>query len=245
MKGVILAGGNGKRLEPLTIVTNKHLLPVYKKPMIFYPLETMVKAGIKDIVIVTSGDYIGHFYRLLGTGAKWGVDIHYEIQEGSGGTGVALLCAKRFIQNDDFMVILGDNIISENIKQFVDNFEEERNEYDAKILIAKVDDPLKYGVVEFDGKKITRLVEKPKEVFSNYVNTGLWMFKADVLNKCRELKLSERNEYEITDILSEYATEGKLTYELLESEWTDAGTFEQLYKASILMRKMELEKKSE
>lgn len=242
MKGVILAGGNGKRLEPLTIITNKHLLPVYKKPMIFYPLETMVEAGIKEILIVTSGEYIGQFYKLIGTGKKWGANIHYEIQEGSGGTGVALLCAKRFVQDDDFMVILGDNIVSENVSQFVQKFEEERKEYDAKILVAKVDEPLKYGVVECEGKRITKLVEKPKAAFSNYVNTGLWIFKSEVFKKCENLKLSERNEYEMTDILSEYASNGKLTYELLKSEWTDAGTFEQLYKASVLMHKLEKER---
>lgn len=240
MKGVILAGGNGNRLSPLTIVTNKHLIPVYKKPMIFYPLETLVKAGINDILIVTSGEYIGHFYRLLGTGVAWNVKIHYEIQEGSGGTGVALLCAKDFVGTDDFLVVLGDNIIYEDISIFVNSFKDERKEYDAKILIANVDDPKKYGVVEYEGKKITRLVEKPDNPFSNYVNTGLWIFKPEIFGLCEKLEKSIRNEYEITDILGDYAKKGKLTYDILSSEWTDAGTFEQLYKATVLMRQIEL-----
>lgn len=240
MKGVILAGGNGKRLAPLTVVTNKHLIPVYKKPMIFYPLETLVKAGIKEVLIVTSGEYIGHFYKLLGTGSDWNIRIHYEIQEGSGGTGAALLCARDFIGSDDFIVVLGDNIIYENIGRFVNSFKEERDEFDAKILIAKVDDPKKYGVVEYDDKRITKLVEKPEVPFSNYVNTGLWIFKSEIFGLCEKLKKSVRNEYEITDILSDYAQNGKLTYNILSSEWTDAGTFEQLYKATVLMRKVEL-----
>lgn len=239
MKGIILAGGNGKRLAPLTIVTNKHLLPVYKKPMIFYPLETLVKTGIKEILIVTSGEYIGHFYRLLGTGAQWGVRIHYEIQEGSDGTGAALLCAKDFVGDEDFLVILGDNIVYEDITDFVVAFEQQKEEFDAKILIAKVDDPRKYGVVEYDEKRITKLVEKPEHPFSNYVNTGLWMFKPEVFDLCSQLSRSVRNEYEITDILADYAQKGKLTYEMLRSDWTDAGTFEQLYKATVLMKKLE------
>lgn len=239
MKGVILAGGSGKRLELLTIVTNKHLLPVYKKPMIFYPLETLVTAGIKDVLIVTSGEFIGHFYKLLGTGSKWNIKIHYEIQEGSSGTGAALLCAKDFASKDDVIVVLGDNIVYEDISQFVSSFEKEKDEYDAKILIAKVDEPNKYGVVEYEGKKITRLVEKPNVPFSNYVNTGLWIFKPEIFGLCENLELSVRKEYEITDALGYYAAKGRLTYEMLKSEWTDAGTFDQLFKATSLMRQLE------
>lgn len=241
MKGVILAGGNGKRLAPLTVVTNKHLLPVYKKPMIFYPLETLVKTGIKEILIVTSGEYIGHFYRLLGTGSEWGVRIHYEIQEGSGGTGDALLCAEDFIGDEDFLTILGDNIVYEDISEFVHAFDHEREEFDAKILIAKVENPQKYGVVEYEGKRITRLVEKPEHPFSNYVNTGLWIFKPEIFSLCKGLNLSVRNEYEITDILGDYAKKGRLTYEMLKREWTDAGTFEQLYRATVLVKQQEEE----
>lgn len=239
MRGVILAGGHGKRLHPLTLVTNKHLLPVYKKPMIYYPIETLVKIGIQDILIVTSGEYLGHFFRLLQTGKEWGVKIHYAIQEGNEGTGAALLCAEEFVKDDNFVVVLGDNIVVENIKGFVDDFEIEQREFQAKTLITRVDNPCKYGVVEFKGKKITRLVEKPEVPFSNYVNTGLWIFKPEVFSLLWQLKKSTRNEYETTDVLNLYAQRGELTYGMLQSKWTDAGTFEQLYQATILMRELE------
>jgi len=239
MRGVVLAGGHGKRLHPLTLVTNKHLLPVYKKPMIYYPIETLVKVGIKEILIVTSGEYLGHFFRLLQTGKQWDVNLHYEIQEGNEGTGAALLCAEEFVKDEDCMVILGDNIVYDNIKSFVDEFEEERKEFSAKILITKMDDPRKYGVVEFEDKRITRLVEKPQNPFSNYVNTGLWIFKPEVFSLLKYLKKSQRNEYETTDVLNAYAQQGKLTYGLLSSKWTDAGTFEQLFQATVLMQELE------
>ena len=245
MKGIILAGGNGRRLDPLTRITNKHLLPVYKKPMIMYPLETLVNVGIKEIVIVTSGDYIGHFYKLIKRGQDWGVNVHYEIQEGSEGTGAALLCAKDFIRDDDFMVILGDNIVYENVGKFVKDFETERERFDAKILVAKVDCPEKYGVVEIEGDKVVRLVEKPQNPFSNYINTGLWIFKPEIITLCENLKKTQRNEYEVTDVLSDYAEKGRLTYSMLDCEWTDAGTFEELDKASDLMRRIEQQKRLE
>ena len=238
MKGIILAGGNGKRLDPLTRVTNKHLLPIYDKPMIMYPLATMIKAGITEIVIVTSGEYIGHFYRLIGNGSEWGGRVHYEIQEGSGGTGEALLCARHFMKDEDFMVILGDNIVLDDLSRFVENFKQEREEFEAKILIAKVEQPLKYGVVEYEGNRIIKLVEKPDVPFSNYVSTGLWIFKSKIFDLCDELELSVRNEYETTDILAQYAEEGKLTYEMLEGEWTDAGTIEEMYRATNLVYKL-------
>ncbi|MBC2581431.1 sugar phosphate nucleotidyltransferase [Clostridium sp. DJ247] len=239
MRGVILAGGHGKRLHPLTLVTNKHLLPVYKKPMIYYPIETLAKVGIKEILIVTSGEYLGHFFRLLKTGKQWGVNLHYEIQEGNEGTGAALLCAEEFVKNEDFMVVLGDNIVIEDIKSFVDDFEKEKEEFKAKILITKVDNPQKYGVIEFEDKRVTRLVEKPKIPFSNYINTGLWIFQPEAFSLLKELKISSRNEYETTDVLNLYAEQGKLTYGILNSEWTDAGSFEQLYQATALMKKLE------
>lgn len=239
MRGVVLAGGHGKRLQPLTLVTNNHLLPVYKKPMIYYPIETLRNAGINEILIVTSGEYLGHFYRLLQTGRSLGVKLHYEIQEGSDGTGAALLCAEEFTRNDDFMVILGDNIVYENVRSFIDDFQEEKKEFKAKILITKVDDPKKYGVVEFDEKRVTRLVEKPAVPFSNYVNTGLWIFQPEAFNYLKELKTSPRGEYETTDVLHSYAEQGLLTYGILKSKWTDAGTFEQLFNATMLVKELE------
>ena len=239
MKGVLLAGGTGSRLKPLTNVTNKHLLPVYKKPMIFYPLETLINAGIKDILIVTGGEHVGDFLRLLGSGKEWGAHFSYEIQEGNGGTGAALLLAEDFVRDEEFMVILGDNVVSEDVGKFVQQFKKEKGTFKAKILIAKVDDPQNYGVVNFKDKRIIDIVEKPKSPKSSYVNTGLWMFLPEVFGLLKELKKSPRGEYEITDVLARYARQGGLTYAMLRSAWTDAGSFESLYRATVLMKKME------
>lgn len=239
MKGVLLAGGTGTRLKPLTNVTNKHLLPVYKKPMIFYPLETLISAGIKDILIVTGGEHIGDFFRLLGSGKNWGAHFSYEIQEGNGGTGAALLLAESFARDEEFMVILGDNVVSEDVAGFVRGFQKEKTKFKAKILIAKVDDPQNYGVVTLKGKKIVNITEKPARPASNYVNTGLWMFLPEVFARLKQLKKSPRGEYEITDVLAGYAREGHLTYSVLRSAWTDAGSFDSLYKATVLMRQLE------
>ena len=239
MKGVLLAGGSAQRLRPLTKVTNKHLLPVYKKPMIYYPLETLLNAGIKDILIVTGGEHIGHFFNLLGTGKEWGARFSYEIQEGSGGTGAALLLAEKFVNDREFMVILGDNVVSENVGRFVEDFKKDTDRFKAKVLIAKVNDPEKYGVVTFKGKKIVDIVEKPKKPKSNYVNTGLWMFLPEVFTLLKNLKKSPRGEYEVTDVLSHYVKNDQLSYSILKSQWTDAGSFESLYKATVLMKKLE------
>ncbi len=239
MKGVLLAGGNATRLKPLTNVTNKHLLPVYNKPMIYYPLETLLKAGIRDILIVTGGEHVEDFFRLLGSGKSWTARFHYAIQEGSAGTGAALSLAEGFVHNEEFMVILGDNVVSENIKQFVEAFKKEKDRYRAKILVAKVKDPQNYGVVSFHGKKIVEIIEKPKTPKSHYVNTGLWMFLPDVFLQLKKLKKSPRGEYEITDVLAHYVKEGTLSYSILKSHWTDAGTMESLYNATVLMKKRE------
>ena len=161
MKGVVLAGGTAKRLQPLTCVTNKHLLPVYDKPMIYYPLESLIKAGIKEILIVTGGEHIEDFFMLLKSGKEWGARFHYAIQEESSGTGAALSLAEYFVGREEFMVILGDNVVTENVSQFIREFQEEKNRFKAKILIAKVKDPQNYGVVTFQGKKITKIIEKP------------------------------------------------------------------------------------
>lgn len=239
MKGVLLAGGHGKRLLPLTKVTNKHLLPVYKKPMIYYPLETLLNAGIKDILIVTGGEHIGDFFRLLGPGREWGAHFNYEIQEGKAGTGAALLLAEHFVGKESFLVVLGDNVVSENVKKFVREFKKEQGLFKAKILVAKVKDPQKYGVVRFEGKRIVEIIEKPKKPKTSYVNTGLWMFQPDVFTLLKNLRKSPRGEYEITDVLDYYAKRGELSHSILESTWTDAGTFESLYNATVLMKKNE------
>ncbi len=239
MRGVLLAGGSAMRLRPLTNVTNKHLLPVYKKPMIYYPLETLLAAGIRDILIVTGGEHVGDFFRLLGSGKQWGARFSYELQEGNSGTGAALLLAEDFVRDEEFMVVLGDNVVSENVGKFVQEFQKEKNRFKAKILIAKVKAPEKYGVVTFQGKKITSIMEKPQRPRSNYVNTGLWMFLPEVFGRLKELKKSPRGEYEVTDCLAHYARHGQLTYSVLKSEWTDAGTFESLFRATVLMKKLE------
>jgi glucose-1-phosphate thymidylyltransferase len=239
MKGVLLAGGTAKRLRPLTNVTNKHLLPVYNKPMIYYPLETLLKAGIKDILIVTGGEHIEDFFRLLGSGREWGARFKYTIQEGSGGTAAALLLAEDFVCNEEFMVVLGDNVVSESVERFVKEFKKEKEEFKAKILIAKVKDPEHYGVVTFEGKKIKEIIEKPRRPKSSYVNTGLWIFLPEVFSLLRALKKSARGEYEITDVLSFYAKRGQLCYAILKSAWTDAGTLESLYRATVLMKKLD------
>ena len=243
MRGVLLAGGTATRLRPLTNITNKHLLPVYKKPMIYYPLETLLKAGIKDILIVTGGEHIGDFFRLLGSGKAWGAHFSYEIQEGNSGTGAALLLAEDFVRDEEFMVILGDNVVCEDVGRFVREFKNEKAEFKAKILVAKVKNPQNYGVVTFKGKKITSIVGKPKHPKSQYVNTGLWMFMPEVFSHLKKLKQSPRGEYEITDVLAYYAKGGELSYSILRSSWTDAGTFDTLYNATVLMRKREKQKK--
>jgi len=239
MRGVLLAGGTGCRLLPLTKVTNKHLLPVYKKPMIYYPLETLISAGINDILIVTGGEHIGDFFRLLGSGKEWGAHFSYEIQEGSGGTGAALLLAETFAKDEEFMVILGDNILVENVRSFVDDFKNEKNRFKAKILIAKVNDPQKYGVVTIKGDRIVSIIEKPKNPKSHYVNTGLWIFQPEVFSLLKNLKKSLRGEYEVTDVLAHYVKMDQLSYAILKSSWTDAGTFESLYNATVMMKKNE------
>jgi glucose-1-phosphate thymidylyltransferase len=239
MKGVLLAGGTGSRLLPLTKVTNKHLLPVYKKPMIYYPLETLLDAGIKDILIVTGGEHVGDFFRLLGSGKEFGAHFSYEVQEGSGGTAAALLLAEGFVGEDEFMVVLGDNIVSDNIKDFVIDFLKVKDKFRAKILISHVNDPSNYGVVEFEGDKIISIEEKPKNPKSNYINTGLWMFQSDVFSHIKKLQKSPRGEYEITDVLAFYSERGLLTFSKLDGDWTDAGSFESLYRATVLMKKLE------
>jgi glucose-1-phosphate thymidylyltransferase len=239
MKGIILAGGTGTRLQPLTYVTNKHLLPIYKKPMIYYPLEVLLKADIKDIMIITGGEYVGDFLRLLGSGKKFGAHFSYEIQDGNGGTASALSLAKDFVEDEEFMVILGDNVVTEDIKSFVENFKIEKENFKAKILITKVKNPEKYGVVTFKGKKIIGIMEKPSKPKSQYVNTGLWMFLPEVFNIITNIKKSPRGEFEMTDVLSHYAKQGLLTFSILKSQWTDAGSFESLYKATVLMKKFD------
>ncbi len=234
MKGVILAGGLGKRLEPLTRITNKHLLPVYNKPMIYYPIQTLVEAGIKDILIVTGGAHAGEFLRLLGNGGEFGLKhINYTYQKGEGGIAEALGLAEHFVDNKKVVVVLGDNIIEKSIKQYVEDFKKQPK--GAKILIKEVDDPERFGVPEIKGNKIVNIEEKPKKPKSKYAVTGIYMYDERVFDIIKTLKPSNRGELEITDVINDYIDRNEMTYSVLDGWWTDCGTHESLLRASNLI----------
>jgi glucose-1-phosphate thymidylyltransferase len=236
MKGVILAGGLGKRLYPLTKITNKHLLPVYDKPMIFYPLQALINAGIDDILIVTGGNHAGDFLRLLGNGKDFGLKhINYTYQEGEGGIAEALSLTEHFSDYEKIVVILGDNIIEGNIIQPVKDFRKQKE--GAKILLKEVPDPERFGVPEIVDGKIVGIEEKPKIPKSNFAVIGIYMYDAKVFDIIRTLTPSARGELEITDVSNAYIKEGKMTYDILEGWWSDAGTFESLLRASNLVAK--------
>jgi len=241
MKGVILAGGLGSRLKPLTKITNKHLLPIYAKPMIYYPIQTLVDAGIKDILLVTGGNHAGEFLRLLGNGYAFGLKhINYTYQEGEGGIAAALGLAEHFADREKIVVVLGDNIFEKGIKRYVDNFR--RQERGARILIKKVEDPRRFGVVEMKGGKIKSIKEKPGKPKSDYIVTGVYMYDAHVFDIVKKLKPSRRGELEITDVNNAYIGRGDLHYDVLKGWWTDSGTFDSLLKASTLVAKREKRK---
>jgi len=242
LKGVVLAGGLGTRLYPLTKVTNKHLLPVYNKPMIYYPILTLVEAGIKDILIVTGGNSAGDFLKLLGNGKEFGLShLSFVYQEGEGGIAAALSLAEHFCDNDKMVVILGDNIVEKSIKKEVEKFE--KQEKGARILLKEVENPERFGVAEIKDGKIVRIIEKPKIPPSNLAVTGIYMYDNQVFNIIRTLKPSERGELEITDVNNKYLEMGQLTYGILDGWWTDAGTFDSLLKANILVAEMEKREK--
>jgi glucose-1-phosphate thymidylyltransferase len=234
MKGIILAGGLGSRLRPLTKVTNKHLLPIYDKPMIYYPIETLCKAGIEDIMIVTGGNSAGDFLRLLGNGKDFGLkDIYYTYQEGEGGIADALKLCEHFAEGQRVVVILGDNIIQDDITPYVQKFNAQTS--GARILLKDVEDPERFGCPELDGERIVRIEEKPKAPKSRYAVTGIYMYDARVFEYCRNLKPSARGELEITDVNNAYIDAGDLYYDVLDGWWTDAGQFESLYRATQLV----------
>ena len=234
MKGVILAGGLGKRLYPLTKITNKHLLPVYDKPMIFYPLQILINAGIDDILIVTGGNHAGDFLRLLGNGKEFGLKhINYTYQEGEGGIADALALAEHFSDYEKIVVVLGDNVIEVSIVQAVHEFRKQKE--GAKILLKEVPDPERFGVPEIAGDKIIGIEEKPRVSKSKYAVIGIYMYDAKVFEIIKTLKPSGRGELEITDVSNAYIREGKMTYSFLEGWWSDAGTFESLLRTSNLV----------
>jgi glucose-1-phosphate thymidylyltransferase len=241
MKGVILAGGLGKRLDPLTRITNKHLLPVYNHPMIYYPIRTLVEAGIKEILIVTGGDHAGDFLRLLGNGEEFGLkDLRYAYQKGERGIADALRLAENFVDGGKFIVILGDNVVDSSIKPFVDKFHKQQT--GGRILIKKVKDPERFGVVELKNNKVVSIVEKPKKPKSNCIVTGIYMYDAAVFEFIRKLKPSGRGELEITDVNNMYLSRGNLYYDILKGNWTDCGTFPSLYRATQIVARCSKDK---
>jgi glucose-1-phosphate thymidylyltransferase len=234
MKGIVLAGGTGSRLFPLTKITNKHLLPVYDKPMIYYPIGTLVNAGIRDILVVTGGRNSGDFLRLLANGKEFGLKhLDYTYQEGEGGIADALSLAEHFADGKKVCVILGDNIIEHNLRRAADEFR--RQESGAKILLMEVPDAERFGVAEILGDRITGIEEKPPQPKSNYAVTGFYFYDATVFEKVKVLKPSHRGELEITDVNNAYIREGTMTYDYLEGWWTDAGTFDSLRRATNLV----------
>jgi glucose-1-phosphate thymidylyltransferase len=236
MKGIVLAGGLGSRLNPLTKVTNKHLLPVYNEPMIYYPIRILVNAGIDEILIVTGGNNAGEFLRLLENGKDFGLKhINYTYQQGEGGIAAALSLAEYFADKDKIVVVLGDNIIEGHIRQAVEKFR--KQEEGARILLKEVSDPQRFGVPVFAGEKIVRIEEKPSKPASNYAVIGIYMYDYRVFEFIRSLKPSQRGELEITDVNNFYIKEGKMQWDLLEGWWSDAGTFESLQHAGNLVAK--------
>ncbi len=243
MKGVILAGGLGTRLLPLTKVTNKHLLPVYHKPMIYYPLETLVDAGIQDIMLVTGGNNAGDFLRLLGNGHEFGLrQLHFAYQEGEGGIAEALSLARYFSEGDSLMVILGDNIVEKSIRPFVERFRERGQ--GAKILLKEVPDPERFGVPELSAGQVIRIDEKPQKPASKYAVTGIYMYDQRVFDIIDTLSPSARGELEITDVNNQYIDWCEMTYDILDGWWTDAGTIASLLSASKLVAEREQRKTS-
>jgi len=236
MKGIILAGGSGSRLNPLTRITNKHLLPVFDKPMIYYPIRALVEAGIKDILIVTGGNHAGGFLQLLGNGNEFGLkEVHYTYQTGEKGIADALRLAEDFADKDKIVVVLGDNLFENSIKKYVDRFKKQKG--GAKILLKKVVNSRRFGVPVFKNGKLVAIEEKPKIPKSPYAVTGIYMYDAKVFDYVRALKISARGEYEITDINNMYLRAGSLTYDVIDGFWTDCGTFESLLKATMLVAK--------
>jgi glucose-1-phosphate thymidylyltransferase len=232
MKGVILAGGLGSRLYPLTKVTNKHLLPVYNKPMIYYPLETLVNAGIREIMIVAGPEYSGHFSKLLGSGNEFGARINYRVQDKPLGIAHAVSLAEDFAERDNIAAILGDNIFEDEFK--FDDF------YDgAKIFLKEVEDAQRFGVAEIEDGKIIGIEEKPTHPKTNLAVTGLYLYDNAVFDRLLDLKFSSRNELEVTDLNNSYIKESKMKYEIVNGFWTDAGTFDSLLRANILASKKE------
>ncbi len=241
MKGIVLAGGRATRLMPLTKMTSKQLLPVYDKPMIYYPIETLIKAGIKDILIIIAPDYAGHFLNLLGSGREMGVRFSYEIQEEPRGLADAFIVGENFIGDDAVTMVLGDNIFDHDFSNDIKNFKE-----GARVYAYKVEDPERFGVAEFDeNMNVKSIEEKPQNPKSNYAVVGMYTYDNSVVERAKNLKPSDRGEIEITDLNNTYLKEGKLSASIIEGVWEDAGTFDSLLRAGIVMQEKAQSKKEE
>jgi len=241
MKGVVLAGGTGTRLYPLTKVINKNILPIYNKPLIYYPILTLKNAGIKDILIISGTGHAGQFLDLLGSGKELGVDLSYDIQEEPMGIAHGLSIAKDFADQGPIALILGDNIYEENLKKAVDDFKEQKK--GAKIILTQVNDPKRFGVAELKGDKVIDIKEKPKKPKSNWIVTGFYVCDNRVFDFIKKLKPSKRGEYEITDLINVYLKEKTLTYYKTKGNWMDAGTFDSLLEANNFIAKKYKNKK--
>lgn len=233
MRGIILAGGKGTRLEPLTTVTNKHLLPVGREPMIFNPIKQLASAGIKEILIVTSTEHMGDIVNLLGSGQQFGVDFTYKVQETAGGIAHALGLGEHFANKERIVVVLGDNIAVTSIKPYVDNFR--KQEKGARVLLKEVGDPTRYGIAALDEQKIIEIEEKPGSPKTNFAVIGYYMYDNKVFDFIRQQGRSERGEFEITDVNNEYIAHSEMEYDILQGDWTDAGTFESLQIANRIL----------
>ncbi len=236
MKGIILSGGSGTRLHPLTKVTSKQLLPVYDKPMIMYPLETLLKAGVKDILIIVAPDHAGDYLKLLGSGKEYGARFAYEIQDKPEGLAQAFIIGENFIDNDNVCMILGDNIFEDDVSETIKSFKK-----GGHIFAKEVPDPERFGQVKFDEQmNAVQIEEKPKDKISDFAITGLYVYDSRATEAARQVKPSARGELEITELHNWYLKKGELKVDVIKGEWIDAGTFESLFKASELIRKKQL-----
>lgn len=239
MKGIILAGGKGTRLRPLTKVTSKQLLPIYDKPMIYFPLETLINAGIRDILIIVAPDHAGDFLKLLGSGKDFGCDFSYEVQEEARGLADAFLIGEKFIADDNVTMILGDNLFDDDFSDSIKTFKT-----GGRVFAKKVPDPERFGVVEFDEKhNVVSIVEKPENPKSEYAVTGLYIFDNTVIQRAKNLKPSARNELEIVDLQNSYLKDGQLDVAFVNGQWLDTGTFEAMYQATNFVRDKQLRAK--
>lgn len=233
MKGIILAGGTGTRLYPLTKVTNKHLLPVGKEPMIFHPIKQLTSIGLKQILIVTSTDHMGNIVKVLGSGKDFGCEFTFHVQEEPKGIAHALSLAENFAGNDEIVVFLGDNIFEYSINPYVKNFENQKE--GARVLLKKVSDPDRYGIAAMDEEHILEIEEKPSSPKTDYAVVGVYMYDSEVFDILKNIKPSDRDEYEITSVNNEYIRRGKLEYDIVKGRWMDTGTFESYSEANKIL----------